>query len=92
MSAQGDESKTVELAPIKFIAKSFPRPSRSRGDGVASIYKYNLGSNITFNTIFDFTHTSFEVTHWIPSVKNAEVVLRTGVDSRFWPMCSPSSY
>ena len=41
--------------------KSFPRQSRSRGGGIATVYKSSLGSNITFKTNFDFTHTSFEV-------------------------------
>ena len=61
LSAQGDEAKTVELAPSEFDAKSFPRQSRSRGVGIAVVYKSTLGSNITFKTNFDFTHTSFEV-------------------------------
>ena len=61
LSAQGDEAKTVELAPSGFDVKSFPRQSRSRGGGIATIYKSILGSNIIFNTNFDFTHTSFEV-------------------------------
>ena len=61
LSAQGDEAKTVELAPSGFDVKSFPRQSRSRGGGIATVYKYTLGSNITFKTNFDFTHTSFEV-------------------------------
>ena len=61
LSAQGDEAKTAELAPIGFDVKSFPRQSRSRGGGIASVYKSTLGSNITFKTNFDFTHTSFEV-------------------------------
>ena len=61
LSAQGDEAKTVELAPSGFYVKSFPRQSRSRGGGIATIYKSTLGSNITFKTNFDFTHTSFEV-------------------------------
>ena len=33
----------------------------SRGGGIATVYKSTLGSNITFKTNFDFTHTSFEV-------------------------------
>ena len=41
--------------------KSFPRQSRSRGGGIATVYKSTLGSNITFKTNFDFTHTPFEV-------------------------------
>ena len=41
--------------------KSYPRQSRSRGGGIATVYKSTLGSNITFKTNFDFTHTSFEV-------------------------------
>ena len=61
LSAQGDEAKTVELAPSGFDVKSFPRQSRSRGVGIATVYKSTLGSNITFKTNFDFAHTSFEV-------------------------------
>ena len=61
LSAQGDEAKTVELAPSGFDVKSFPRQSRFRGVGIATAYKSTLGSNITFKTNFDFTHTSFEV-------------------------------
>ena len=47
--------------PSGFDVKSFPRQSRSRGGGIATVYKSTLGSNITFKTNFDFTHTSFEV-------------------------------
>ena len=61
LCAQGDESKTAELAPSGFDVKSFPRQSRSRGGGIATVYKCTLDSNITFKTNFDFTHTSFEV-------------------------------
>ena len=57
----GDEAKTVELPPSGFHVKSFPRQSRSRGGGIATVYKSTLGSNITFKTNFDFTHISFEV-------------------------------
>ena len=56
-----DLSVIVELAPSGFDVKSFPRQSRSRGGGIATVYKSTLGSNITFKTNFDFTHTSFEV-------------------------------
>ena len=61
LSAQCDEAKTVQLAPSGFDVKSFPRQSRSRGGGIATVYKSTLGSKITFETNFDFTHTSFEV-------------------------------
>ena len=61
LSAQGDEAKTAELAPSGFDVKSFPRQSRFRSGGIATVYKSTLGSNITFKTNFDFTHTSFEV-------------------------------
>ena len=61
LSAQGDEAKTVELAPSGFDVKSFPRQLRSRGGGIATVYKSTLRSNITFKTNFDFTHTSFEL-------------------------------
>ena len=57
-SAQGDETKTVELVPSGFDVKSFPRQSRSLGGGIATVYKYILGSNITLMTNFDFTHRS----------------------------------
>ena len=45
---QGDEVKTVELAPSRFDVKSFPRQSRSRGGAIANLCKSSLGSNITF--------------------------------------------
>ena len=61
LSTQGDEAKTVELAPSWFDEKSFPRQSRSRCGGIATISKSILGSNITFKTNFYFTHSSFEV-------------------------------
>ena len=41
--------------------KSFPRQSRFHGGGIAMVFNSTLGSNITFKTDFDFTHTSFEV-------------------------------
>ena len=61
LSAQGDEAKTVELAPSGFYMKSCQRQSQSRGGGIATINKSNLGSNIIFKTNLDLTHTSFEV-------------------------------
>ena len=61
LSAQGDEAKSVELAPNGFDVKSFPRQSRSRVGGIATVYKSTLGSHITFKANIDFTHTSFEV-------------------------------
>ena len=60
-SGLGDEAKTAELATSGFDVKSFQRQSRSRGGRIATAYKSTLGSNITFKTNFDFTHTSFEV-------------------------------
>ena len=61
LSAQGNQGKTVELAPSGFDVKSFPRQSRYRGGGIATVCKSILGSNITFKTNVDFTQTSFEV-------------------------------
>ena len=61
LSAQGNKAKTVELAPSGFDVMSFPRQSPSRGGGIATVCNSYLGSNITFKTNFDFTHTSFEV-------------------------------
>ena len=60
LSAQDGASKTVELAPCEFDLISFPRQSRSRGGGIATVYKSILSFNITFKTNFDFTHTSIE--------------------------------
>ena len=57
LSAQGDEVKTVELAPSGFDVKSFQLQSRSRGGRIATPYKSTLGSNITFKINFDFAHT-----------------------------------
>ena len=50
LSAQGAEAKIAELEPSGFDVKSFPRQSRSRGGGIATMYKSTLGSNITFKT------------------------------------------
>ena len=61
LSSNGEKAKTVELAPIGFDVKSFPRQSRSRGGGIATIYKSTFGYNITLKKYIDFTHTSFEV-------------------------------
>ena len=41
--------------------KSFHRQSRSRGGEISTVCNSTLGSNITFKTNIDFTHTSFEV-------------------------------
>ena len=61
LSAQSDQAKTAELAQSGLDVKSFPLQSRSRGGGIATIYKSILGSSNTFKTNFDFTHTLFEV-------------------------------
>ena len=59
LSAQGDEAKTVELAPNGFVVRSFPRQSRSRGGGIATVHKSTLGSNITFKqTLILLAHRS----------------------------------
>ena len=70
LSAQGDEAKTVELAPSGLHVKSSPRQSRFRDGGIATIYRYILKSNITFKTNFDFTHTSFEVVQASPTLQH----------------------
>ena len=61
LSAQGDETKSAELAPSGFHVKEFPRQSTSHGDETATIYKSDLGSNILFETSNDFAHTSFDI-------------------------------
>ena len=59
LSAQGDEAKTSELASSGFDVKSFPRQSRSRGGGIATVCKSTLGSSITFKTsLILLTHRS----------------------------------
>ena len=80
LSAHGDEAKTVELAPSGFGVESFPRQSRSRGGGIVTAYKCTLGSNITFKTNFDFTHTSFKVVQ-------ASIILRH--ITHFFCLCRP---
>ena len=58
---------TVEITPSGFHVKSPTCQSRSCGGVIATIYKWanriivDIGSNITFQTNFDLTHTSFEV-------------------------------
>ena len=47
LSAQGDKVKMVELEPRRFDVKSFPCQSRSRGGGIATMYKLYIASNIT---------------------------------------------
>ena len=37
LTAQSDETKTVELAPSGFDVKSLSRQSRSRGGGIATL-------------------------------------------------------
>ena len=61
LCAQGDEAKSVELAPSGFDVKLFPRQWRSRGGANATTYKSILGSNITFKTKLHYSHTSFEI-------------------------------
>ena len=59
LSAQGDEAKTGELAPSGFDVKSFPRQSRSRGGGIAPVYKSTLGSKShSKQTLILLTHRS----------------------------------
>ena len=56
LSAQGDEVKTVQLAPSGFYVKSFPRQSRSRGGGIATVYKSTLGSNMLLTQFVYFKY------------------------------------
>ena len=61
LSAQGDNTKTVELAPSGFDVKSFKRQLQSCGSGIATVYKSTLGSNVSLKTKFDFTHIPFKI-------------------------------
>ena len=59
LSAQGDETTTVELAPSGFDVKSFPRQSRSRGGGIATVYKSTLAlTSHSKQTLTLLTHRS----------------------------------
>ena len=51
-SAQGDEVKTVDLAPSGFDLKSFPRQSRSCGGGIATVHNSTLIIIIIIMVIF----------------------------------------
>ena len=51
LSAEGDEAITAELSPSGFDVKSFPRQSRSRGGGIATIHKSNLDTNHIQNKV-----------------------------------------
>ena len=59
LNPRGDEAKIAELAPSGYSARSFPR--RSRGGGLAVIFRDTLSTNLTFKTKFDFDHSSFEL-------------------------------
>ena len=54
-----DEAQTVELEPRGLNVKPFPRRLQFRGGGIAAIYIFNFGSNITFETNLDFTLTMY---------------------------------
>ena len=59
LSAQGDEAKTAELAPSGFDVKSLPRQSRSRGGGIATVYKCTLALTLhSKQTLILLTHRS----------------------------------
>ena len=77
LTAHGDEAKTVELAPSGFDMKSFPCQSQSRGGGIATIYKSIFGSNITFKTDFDFTHTLFKVVQAANTLQHTTFICST---------------
>ena len=59
LNPRGDEAKIAEFAPSGYSARSFPR--RSRGGGLAVIFRDTLATNLTYKTKFDFDHTSFEL-------------------------------
>ena len=59
LNHRDDEAKIAELAPSGYSARSFPR--RSRGGGLAVVFRDTLSTNLTFKTKFDFDHSSFEL-------------------------------
>ena len=58
LSAQGDESKTVELAPSGFDVKPFPRQSRSHGGEI-----FDLCTNLFFSLTSNSKQTLILLTH-----------------------------
>ena len=46
LNLEGDEGKIVDLAPVGYTAKSFPRLSRC-GGGIAVVYKNTISAAIT---------------------------------------------
>ena len=57
LKEKGDESKLKELTPKAYKIKSLPRGSR--GGGILVIYRDHL--SIIVNSIFSFSHKSFEL-------------------------------
>lgn len=57
----GDEHKVKDMTPPGYVARSFPRSSW--GGGIAVIYKDIFSSYVSFNSSFDFDHSSFELFH-----------------------------
>ena len=55
----GDEAKLCGLSPAGYSIRSFPR--LSRGGGIAVLAKKNTFNCLTFSTILDFDHSSFEL-------------------------------
>ena len=55
----GDEAKLCDLSPAGYSIRSFPR--LSRGGGIAVLAKKNTFNCLTFSTILDFDHSSFEL-------------------------------
>ena len=52
---------TVELAPREFVVKSIQCHSWSCGGGIATTYKPEFGSNITFKINFSVTDSSLKL-------------------------------
>ena len=48
LSPRGNKAKMVEISQSGYDENSFSRQSRSRGGGIATMYKYNFEPNITF--------------------------------------------
>ena len=59
LKENGDEPKCSDVTPPGYSISSFPR--NSRGGGIAILAKNHVFSRLTFKSIFDFDHSSFEL-------------------------------
>ena len=72
-----NEAKLCDRSPAGYSIKSFPR--LSRGGGIAVLAKQNTFNCLTFSTILDLDHSSFELVQ-------ATLTLQKKISSIFLPL------